>query len=196
MKRHIAEIIDNNDTDQEGKCQIYIEHLHHDLNVDQYPWARQDRELTSNIPEVGEYVWVYFLEDRYHRKAYYQNKVTLKEYHEHNETIGSLSGSYPNIKYIKVANGCSLAFNSDADNPEITIYHPSAEIYIDSNGYITVEDGASNKIEMNASGIQITGGNSLTVNGNGTPNSLGCFLGVKNCIFSGAPISTNKIEGI
>lgn len=150
--KYIAKIIDNNDTDQEGKCQIYIEELHHDLNVDQYPWARQDREWTSFIPEKDDLVWVYFVEDRYHKKAYYCNKLTLKEYHIHNQTIGSITAAYPHVKYIKLANGNAIAMSSDSDTSEISVYHSSgAEIYINNDGEIHIK-GSGGTLEFSTLG--------------------------------------------
>lgn len=174
--RHIGKVIDNNSSDTNGACQIYIEYLHHDLEKDQYPWMKMDRAATSNIPEIDDYVWCWFLEEKFHKKGYYGNKINLDEYNEHNESIGSLTGSYPNIKYIKLANGCAIGMNSDS--PEITIYHPSAEIFIDTNGCITIEDGTgTNKIEMNASGIKLTTGDA----------SIWQPCSISACIFSGAP---------
>jgi hypothetical protein len=136
MKKYIAEIIDNNDPDTEGKCQIYIEPLHHDLQPSQYQWARQDREWTSNIPEIGDFVWVWFQDEEFYRKPYYQNKINLKNYNEQNESIGNISGSYPDIKYLKLANGVSIALNSN--QTEVTIVAGNAEIFIDSSGNINL----------------------------------------------------------
>ena len=79
MKRYIAEIIDNNDPDTEGKCQIYIEPLHHDLQPSQYPWAKQDISgFASWIPEIGDKVWVWFQDEEFYRKPYYNGKIDLK----------------------------------------------------------------------------------------------------------------------
>jgi len=133
----IAKVIDNNDSDEAGKVQIYIPHLMEGMTPSHYPWANQDREFTSFIPEVGEFIWVYFFDPVYKKKPYYRNKVTLKEYNDHAETIGSMSGSYPNIKYIKFDNGVSLALNSS--ETEISILAGNTEIYISPAGEIIVK---------------------------------------------------------
>jgi len=139
MKKYIGKVIDNNDTDKEGKCQIYIEFLHSGFQPSQYPWCKQDRAWSSFIPEIGEFVWVYFEDEEFHRQGYYQNKVTLKDLHSHNETIGSLTGSYPNIKYTKLKNGVSFAMNSE--ETEVSIVAGTAEIYINPDGLISIKNG-------------------------------------------------------
>ena len=154
MNRYIAKVIDNNNTAKDGRIQIYIEHMHHDLNKNTYPWAKQDRQFSSFIPEIDDLVWVYFLEEKFHRQAYYQNKVTLAEYHQHSETIGSISGQYPNIKYIKLKNGCSIALNSEEN--EISIFHPNAEIYLNNDGEIHIK-GGDTSIESSILGETLQG---------------------------------------
>jgi hypothetical protein len=148
-KNYIAEIKDNNDPDKEGKVQIYIPELHYGFQSSQYPWARQDREFTSDIPEINDLVWIYFEDKEYFKKAFYKNKLNLKQYHDHNKTIGSLTGVYPDIKYVRLKNGVSIALNSN--QTEATIKVGSAEIYIDPNGKIKIT-GAD--IELNGSSKQ------------------------------------------
>ena len=145
MKKFIAEIIDNVDPNENGKCQIYCEFLHHDLQPSQYPWAKMDRGWTSDIPEIGDKVWVWFADEKFYRKPFYPNKINLENYNEHNESIGSLSGSYPDIKYFKLANGVSIALNSNQN--ECTITTGDAEIFIDSSG----------NIKINGTQIQLNG---------------------------------------
>ena len=83
MIRYIAEVKSNADTDEDGKVQIYIEHEMEGYDPTHYPWAKQDREFSSFIPEEGDLIWVYFRNEQTKKQAYYQNKVTLKEYHDH-----------------------------------------------------------------------------------------------------------------
>lgn len=200
MKKYIAKVIDNNDENKGGRVQVYIEELHHDISSDLYPWVRQDREFTSFIPEVDDLVWVYFQDEVFFRQStgFYCNKVTLKEKHEHDETIGSITGEYPNIKYIKLKNGCSIAMNSD--DPEITITHPSAEIFIDVDGNIIVTDATGNEIIMDTNGVEvkIASGKKAKLTGTpGTPNGQGGFCALPGgaCLFTGAIITTDEIIG-
>jgi len=141
MKRYIGKVIDNNDPDLEGKCQIYVEHLMSGFQPSQYQWFKQDREFTSNIPEINDLVWAYFEDELASRQGYYQNKVTLKSLHEHNETIGSITGAYPDVKYIQLKNGVSIALNSN--QTEVSIIAGTAEIYIDPTGLISIKNGVT-----------------------------------------------------
>ena len=182
MKKYIAEVLDNNDPDQTGKVQIYIESLMWGFTdtSNSCPWAKQDRELTSDIPETGDMIWVYFFDEDHYRKPFYGNKLNLEDYHTHNESIGSIETEYPDVKYIKLKNGVAVALSSNDDTPEISIYHPNdTEIYIDSDGYLYYTDANGNTITLDNNGITIedangnditmgtsSGTSSVTINGN------------------------------
>ena len=150
--RYIAKVIDNDSTKspeavENGSVQIYVEEIMQDIDKDLYPWVYQDAELTSNIPEIGDYVWVEFLDEANFRNGFYFNKVELKDYHEHNETIGSIVSVFPDVKYLKLKNGVAIGFSSNTDTPEISIYHPKgAEIFIDTDGLVSIK-GASGTLE-------------------------------------------------
>jgi len=172
-RRYIAKVINNNDPEKEGKVQIYVEHLMSNFNPSHYPWARQDRAWTSDIPETGSYVWVYFTDEQFLKKPYYTNYVNLKGYHYHNSyenNIKSRVGSeseYPFVKYIYLPNNVSIAMSSSTSTPEITLYHPSCYIFIDKQGKLKIQQTNGNKIEMLTNGISITdlNGNSIVMTG-------------------------------
>jgi alcohol dehydrogenase YqhD (iron-dependent ADH family) len=145
-----AKVIDNNDPDKKGKVQIYIEYLMSDVKPSLYPWAFQDREFTSFIPENNEMVWVWFEDEINYRNPFYKTKLSYKDYQEHNESIGSLTGVYPNIKYIKLKNGVAIALNSDAT--ELSIVAGNGEIFIDSTGIITLKNGSFPEVEKSILG--------------------------------------------
>lgn len=123
-KLFIAKVIDNNSLNyvspdpaippatMNGRVQIYIAELHHGFSKDKYIWARHDREMTSNIPEIGDYVWVWFYDEVHWKKAFYKNKVDLLGKHDHGKTIGSITTAYPNVKYIRFSNGVAIGFSS------------------------------------------------------------------------------------
>jgi hypothetical protein len=144
-----AKVIDNNDPDKQGKVQIYIEPLMLDVQPSLYPWANADREFTSNIPEINDIVWVWFENERDFYNPFYKTKLSYAEYNEHNATIGSLTGTYPDIKYIKLKNGVSIALNSNLTEASILV--GNAEIYIATTGIITIKNGSST-IERNVLG--------------------------------------------
>lgn len=134
--KFIAECINNNDPLKQGRICIFIPYLMENFSSDHYPWAYPDREWSSNIPEIGEKIWVFFEEEKYFKKPFYQNKVQFIESNDANETIGSMTGKYPNLKYIQLKNGVSIAFNSE--ETEVTIVAGDAEIFIDSSGKINL----------------------------------------------------------
>jgi len=144
-KFYRAKVIDNNSSDKDGKIQFYIEALHRDISTTLYPWAypaigsiggSSDFGL-SCIPEINSYVWIFFDDEKFHRNAFYLGSLNLKQMGSHSlyednvkSTVGA-SSSYPNVKYIYLQNGICVAVSSDNSNPEITIFHPSANMFID-----------------------------------------------------------------
>jgi len=201
--RYIGKVIDNNSTNgpegvENGSVSVYIEEIMLDIPKDLYPWVFSDGEFTSNIPEIGDYVWVEFLDENNFRNGFYGDKVSLKEYHEHNETIGSITSSYPAVKYLRLANGVAIGFSSDPDSPEISIYHSEGkEIYV-NNDNMTIS-AFDSQIIINDTGIQVSAsGKTIQVSGTpGAPNGLGGFCGLAGgaCLFTGAVITTDTITG-
>jgi len=155
--RYIGKVIDNNSTNgpeavENGSVSVYIEEIMLDIPKDLYPWVFSDGEFTSNIPEIGDYVWVEFRDKDNWRNGFYGDKVTLKDYHEHGETIGSITSVYPDCKYLRLKNGVAIGFSSNADTPEISIYHPTgAEIFIDTDGLVSIK-GANGTLEASLLG--------------------------------------------
>ena len=152
---YMADVIKNNDTDQEGKIQIYIPELMDGFKTTDYPWARQDKEWSSDIPEVGDVVWVYFADPEYFKKPYYQNKVNFKSKHDHNKTIGRITTAYPSVKYYRLADGTAIGL---AKGGEISLFSSAgAEVYLDKSGYVKIKDSAGNTIESSATSVKING---------------------------------------
>jgi hypothetical protein len=210
VEKRIAKVIDNDsnngpESTPNGSVQVYIEHLMQDINKDMYPWVYQDCTWTSFIPEIDDYIWVYFHDEVHWRNGFYTNKVSLKGLGTHGETIGSMAGSYPNVKYIQLANGVSIALNSS--ETEATIVAGDAEIFIDGDGKITitgsndvvVETTSGNSVIMGSSGIEITDitTNSITTSASGiniaTPSPTGAVditaAGVTLGLGLGGPIA-------
>lgn len=153
-KEYIAQVMNNDsqqhpDAQKDGRVQIYIPELHYGFQTDQYPWARQDRNFSSNIPEVDDLVWVYFHDEVLFKKPFYKNKVNLLQKHDHGKTIGSLTGIYPDIKYIYLKNGVSIALNSN--EPEASIKAGNAEIFISSSGEIHIKSEGDSIINSSGS---------------------------------------------
>jgi len=143
---YIAEVINNVDTSSEGRVQIFVKELHYGVNPTLYPWARQDRPWTSDIPEIGELVYVYFLDKINFKKPYYQNKITLKNLHDHGvfdsdikSNIDGWASISPFVKFITLSNGVTIAISSSPATPEAVIYTPLGYLYINPNGGIEIK---------------------------------------------------------
>lgn len=148
-----AKVINNNDTKKKGRVQIKIEYLHYNIADDFLPWAIQshasigstDEFGSSFIPENNSFVWVWFEDiDEMYRQPYYICDVHFSNKHPHNlfeDNIKSPLGSasvYPNTKYTYYPNGICIGVDSSTDNPEIFLYHPSANIFIDKDGKVKI----------------------------------------------------------
>ena len=125
----IGMVINNYDKLQSGKIQIRIQYLHEGINDDTLlPWIKQDSSFTSDIPEVGDLIHCYFIDD-YYKNGYYLNKLTLDNYHMHKifydvvaPKVG-IKSQYPNYKILKYSNGSCIAISSDLNNQEVILFN-------------------------------------------------------------------------
>ncbi len=215
-KLYKAKVIDNDsanadDATQNGRVKIYIEAYHRDISPKLLPWALPAKNGSggsstfgvSCIPEINSYVWVFFEDERFHRNAFYIWDLNLNELNPHNlytDNVSSEVGAvsvYPDVKYIYLKNGICVAISSDESNPEITIYHPSASMFIDKSGNIDIKNANGDEIIMNATGIEIKAPTKVIKMAGtpGAPNGLGGFCAVPNCLFTGAILTTDTITG-
>lgn len=158
----IAKVTNNIDPDEEGKVQINIPELFHTddpingLTVIDLPWARQDREMSSNIPEINDYIWVYPHQKEFWRNWYYRNKVDLKLYNLHKDfettikaNITGMSGVYPYVKYNLLPNGLCIGYSTTPLAAEYFIYSPlGTYFFIDSTGNLTINIAAISKLKI------------------------------------------------
>lgn len=152
MQFYIADVINNVDSDQAGKIQIYCEPLHHSFIPSEYPWARSatnggggsSTSGISFIPEIGSKVWIFFEDEQNWRNPFYIADVHLTTNNPHllyETTVKGIigaNGTYPNVKFFYMPNGTCLALNS-VEN-EITIYNnANTYIFLDSTGNVTIK---------------------------------------------------------
>lgn len=163
VKFYIAEVVDNNDLDQEGKVQVKILGLTDGLTVADYPWIKPANvQLTggssdhgkSCIPEIGGMLWVFFADAPYFQKGFYLADLHLNDNNPHtlfqNHVKAQISSAslYPDTKYIYFENGICIAVDSSDTNPEISIFHPTnSYIFIDKLGKIKVKNVQDIEIE-------------------------------------------------
>lgn len=140
---------------QNNRVQIKIEEFHADTLIELLPWARPFSLSTggsssngvSSVPEINSNVWVFFMdgEEGIFKKPFYIADGSLDNfnpfslfYSSTKSTIGS-SATYPNAKFYYFQNGICIGVDSSTTNPEIFIYHPSASIFIDKLGQLTIK---------------------------------------------------------
>lgn len=153
-----AKVINNNDPKKKGRVQIKIEHLHYGFSNEMLPWAHQsnkglggsDQFGSSIIPENDSFVWIWFEEvDTFFKRPYYLCDIHFSNHHPHNlfeENIKSnvtSESEYPNTKYIYFKNGICIGVDTNAQNPEVFIYHPGAYVFINKNGEIHLKGGTT-----------------------------------------------------
>lgn len=174
-KKFIAKIIDNDDSEQKGRVQIFIDHLMENWEKDHYPWAFPCNSFSSHIPEIGDYYWVWFEDKQNFKKPFYTHKVQFHDSNDANKTIGSLEGSYPDIKYIWFENGVAIAMNSN--QAELSITNGTSEIYVNNNNDIIIGNGTA-EVKLEANGT-------ITIKTGDASPWKPCIIG--SCIYSGAP---------
>jgi len=146
-----ANVIDNADPLKSGRVKIKIDYKMEQVSENILPWVSpfhlgggSEKNKLSFIPEIGEKIYVFFLDDTYFRNGRYIADMVFDKKGTHNESIGSMEGMYPNLKFLKLKNGVSIALNSD--KTEATIVAGDAEIFINKNGEVLVK-GAKAEIE-------------------------------------------------
>jgi hypothetical protein len=175
----------------------------------------------SFIPEINSKIWIFYMDDVYFRNAYYIADATYSQLHPHtlynNNVKSNVNGqsNYPDVKYIYLKNGICIAMSSNQSTPEIIIYHPSAQLTIGPSGDINISnqsngnkitldttgikiiDKNANEVDMTSTGIEVkASGKTIKVAGiPGAPNNLGCWNALPNCLFTGAPHSTDTVTG-
>lgn len=154
---HIAKVINNNNSDENGKVTIYIPYMHKGIKNSLLPEALPFTYFlggsssfgVSNIPEKNSYIWVFFEDDILNHNPFYIGNVNNEDTNPHklfkNEIrskIGS-SGNYPDVKFIYAPNGICIGIVTTSSTPEVFIYHPkNSHIFIDSNGNIEIKSGS------------------------------------------------------
>jgi len=169
---HYATVIDNDsqnspDAIKNNAIKIRIPYLMNGIIDDNLPWALpfysstggSDEHGNSCIPEKNSLVWVFFYDEKLNKNLFYIADINLTNFgsaslFEDNakSNITGFSSSYPDIKFIYLKNGVSIAISSNDSSPEIAIYHPEgAYFFINSSGEIHLK-GSNGSLEFSALG--------------------------------------------
>jgi len=220
LKYCTAVVEEINDPDKLGKIQVRLLPQMKEVKKSLLPWydplwgTGKMGQSSFNPPEIGSVIIV-FPSSETLRNGYYMGGDHIEGFFDYSAVktiIDSASevtdSEYPNVKFLLHPDGTVEFHNNrtgdrgivhssgsyqiiDKDGNFYFVHNDGAIISKDSSG-ITIQD--STAIVVEGSSVTITGG-SLTVAGNAVPTGTGCFLGIKNCLFTGAPIAGETITG-
>jgi hypothetical protein len=179
--KYPCEVISNSDPLQLGRVKVNCPPLMHGWKSSDYPWAFQAKSGTggsndfgtSEIPEVGTYVWAW------HEKANYKNWFYGEDVHWYSGTkqisphllfiqyvksIISSIASYPDVKYKYYKNGICTGVSSSSSAKEAFLYHPSGTyVMVENDGTLNAVMATGKPFKVNGD-VKVTG--KVTATGN------------------------------
>lgn len=165
----VAQVVDNQDPDFMGRLKIRIKSVHDGVSDADLPWAMPKTgsfgKGSTDIPSIGERVYVDFQEGDYHEPQYSGNVIDGTNLHSAFKT------NYPNRKGFVSQSG--MIFYRDESNGNVHFSTPSGITININNDNLTVS--TSGNITLNVTGniTMNVGGVSLQVTGTGVEISGG-----------------------
>jgi hypothetical protein len=217
---YTGKVVNNNDPDKLGKCQIRVYSIFSDAVPDSdLPWALPDFSFIGSkvgnfvVPPVDAIVNVYFDKGDIYLPHYTtkmvdkRNMPTQKDndYPDNMVMWETDDGDYLTINRSSKEttfnhnSGTKILIKQDG-SVEITIVADKTETVqgateTTNQGNITIKSDSSINIEA-ANTIDIKGTASLLVHGTPVPtNGIGPFCLLPSCVITGAPHQTNKATG-
>lgn len=157
----VAKIVDNNDPKQMGRVKCRIPLMHDGVSDSDLPWCNPQVQSTgkgsSDIPSIGEEVFVTFPNGDAHEPIYMGNVQTSQNLHP------ALKTNYPNRK--GYASEFGFVFYRDETDGSIffsspngvTFFITGSDLKVITASSLTVEVGGMSCV-VDGSGINITGG--------------------------------------
>jgi len=181
LARHIDEkcfgkyrgiVVDNVDPQKRARLKLRIPSVLADQDTDWalpcLPYGGLDQQGMFMVPEIDAQVWVEFEEGDIHRPiwvgTFWQQSSDVPE---------DAAKDEPTTRLIQTKSGHILQFDDEEGEEQFRLYHPAeAEMIIDKNGTITLEDTSGGKLTMDAENSEIVvedaNGNIMTMNSAGT----------------------------
>lgn len=160
-------VINNNDPDRDGKCQIRVFSMFDNIPDTDLPWAMGDQHFIGSkkgsfvVPSIGAIVSVYFDRGDIYL-PHYTNKKT-----DRNNLPYRRMRNYPNgIVFFETDNGDYLELDRESSRFSYT-HKTGTQITIDTNGNVT--------IDCQGPLLNITGKDTCSINGEKTTNLGGNF---------------------
>lgn len=200
---HTGIVVNNNDPDKQGKCQIRVYGVFgEEVPDNDLPWALPDFGFIGStlgsfvVPPNGALVKVYFDRGDIYLPHYTTKAVNI------NSQPTQKNVDYPdNMVMFETDEGDYFTINRKSK--ETTFHHNSGtQVLIKEDGSVelnVVADKTENiegNHEVKSPKVQITGGQ-LTVNGSVVPTTppTGPFCGLPFCLFTGAPQTGPIVTG-
>ena len=222
MNLYYGKVISNNDVDKKGKVQVKVLPEMEDIADNHCPWLQPFFDVGSStsfdlaIPGENSFVWVLSSDENFQTNSFYFGKASIEGFFNFETVKNKISntglsfGDYPDIdfKYYKSGN---VLFTNRTTGTTAIIHKKGSFIGFDSEGkIISKSSNGESFIEISDDSIKINGSNiyakgDITVEAGSsldvgmtascTPSlgGVGGFLGIPNCLFTGAPIRGNKI---
>ena len=156
-----ASVVDNKDPKMMGRVKLRISSMHDGVPDEDLPWAIPQNGSSGNgstdIPTIGESVYVEFPDGDYHEPQYKGNVINS------NNLANVFKTNYPNRKGFVSQYG--MTFYRDETNGDVHFSSPngisidfqSDGITINTTGSLTINIGGMSCV-INGSGITLTGG--------------------------------------
>lgn len=171
---YVAEVVSNQDPEQEDKVQIFIEGIHDPSIRTLTPWARpffvqggSQGTGSSWVPETGDKVWVTFQKPDILQEPYYfaapqlATTQALSAFESIKSSIGGSQGggiqsTYPDMKWLMTPSQTTVGMSSSSSTAEMFAYHPSgSSFYIDPDGNVYINSAKSTFITSDDSTVPV-----------------------------------------
>ena len=165
-------VTDNKDPQKRGRLKLHVPSVLADQDTDWalpcLPYGGFDQQGMFMIPQVDAQVWVEFEEGDIHRPiwvgTFWQQESDVPE---------DAAKEEPTTRLFQTKSGHILQFDDEEGEEQIRLFHRAdAEMLIDKNGSIFLEDTSGGKLTMDAENSEIivedANGNIMTMNSSGT----------------------------
>lgn len=176
---YTATVIDNNDTDKQGKIKVRLIPENKDVDESLLPWVlpfhtpgMSNQAFSFHPPQNNDQIWVVYLDPPFFKEGYYFTGDFIRGFFSYGTITNLLSSiseltdtTYPKLMFELFPNG-NLIFQHLV-NGDVGIYHKSGTYsIIDQNGKVIVNTGSQGAIiKNNAGSIELKSTGEVDING-------------------------------
>lgn len=180
---YIGKVEENNDEEKRGRVQVRVVGIHTDevsddptvdgIPIEHLPWAEQCAPIfggfsekkagIQTVPEIGSYVYVFFLNDDHNKPVYFGSVVGSND-------LNYIDDDNPDdISTIQTKSGHKLTINDKEDEESIILEEMNGNIVTINSDGILIEEANGNTITMDENGyiLEDTNKNKITTSSDG-----------------------------